>query len=333
MRLLNTKNAELQFFSSPEDVPTGYAILSHRWDASDKGIEFNTLYNHTEENAPWGYIPEKIRRFCILAGSLGFEWGWVDSCCINKQDTFELSEAINSMFLWYSRAEVCFVYLADVPGGCDPWDQNSPFRTSAWYTRGWTLQELIAPYNVLFVCQDWEVIGGKQELSPILEKITGIPLRVLRGEMHFTSISVADRMSWASDRVTERIEDQAYCLMGLFDVNMSTIYGEGHRAFQRLQQEIMKQTCDPSLFAWGARVCCHESRVTPLSANEDDKTFTNWTKDPVYLLARSPRDFKSSNSTRVIWEANTGSPLETVLEWHRKDSSEARDPSYNVSQH
>ncbi|KAI0700861.1 hypothetical protein C8T65DRAFT_657366 [Cerioporus squamosus] len=151
------------------------------------------------------------------------------------------------MFRYYALADVCYVCLRDVPltGG------SSPFRDSRWHRRGWTLQELLAPSVVFFLSESWEVLGSKADLAAELEEATGIPKSVLRRQTKLSDVSVARRMSWAAFRQTTRPEDEAYCLMGIFDVNMPTLYGEGRRAFQRLQEEIMKKSTDTTLFAWG----------------------------------------------------------------------------------
>lgn len=148
------------------------------------------------------------------------------------------------MFRWYTNAKICYAYLADVI------DQDG-FASSRWFSRGWTLQELIAPKIVRFYSCDWTLLGSKSELEDLLQKITGIDAFVLSTGT-FSQVCVAKRMSWAAKRDTTRIEDQAYSLMGIFGVNMPLIYGEGKKAFLRLQQEIMRVSDDQSLFAWGA---------------------------------------------------------------------------------
>ena len=192
-------------------------------------------------------ISPKIRNFCELARKQGYNWAWADMSCINKESSAELSEGINSMFRYYALADVCYVYLADVP----PSDTREGLPWSKWYTRGWTLQELLAPRLVVFLDQDWTVMGTKTDFAQELSKGTGIPESVLRFEQDIYEISIAARMSWASDRSTTRVEDEAYCLMGIFGINMPTLYGEGRNAFYRLQEEIMKTSTDTSLFAWG----------------------------------------------------------------------------------
>lgn len=193
-----------------------------------------------------GYL--KIKGCCAQAFVDGWQYAWIDSCCIDKTSSAELSESINSMFQWYKDAQVCYAYLADVP---TEWDSrrhhtmNSRFRCSKWFTRGWTLQELLAPENVVFYNCAWEEIGTKWSLEKLISSITGI--------YHFKNIgaaSVAQKMSWASKRETTRLEDQAYCLLGLFGVNMAPLYGEGINAFHRLQLEILGRSDDESIFAW-----------------------------------------------------------------------------------
>ncbi|KAK1655153.1 hypothetical protein BDP81DRAFT_477100 [Colletotrichum phormii] len=193
----------------------------------------------------------KIQYFCRLALQQGYKYAWVDTCCINKQDFTELTEAINSMFKWYARSSVCYAYLSDV--GVD----GVSLQQSQWFTRGWTLQELIAPTRVDFFDKDWNYIGSQADLCDIIQERTNIDKSILvagsgRVEGLLTTIPVARRMSWASGRTTKREEDLAYCLLGVFGVKMPLLYGEGNRAFIRLQEEIIKETNDLSIFAWSA---------------------------------------------------------------------------------
>jgi hypothetical protein len=131
----------------------------------------------------------------------------------------------------------------------ESWKKN--LGVAKWWTRGWTLQELIAPATVDFYDKDWKVLGIRRSLEDKIAFITGIDIRILRGDDP-SSCSVAQRMSWAAYRVRTRAEDMAYCLLGLFNVNMPMLYGEGKRAFVRLQEEIMKVTEDYTLFAWSS---------------------------------------------------------------------------------
>ncbi|KAL7280871.1 hypothetical protein ACG7TL_005815 [Trametes sanguinea] len=155
------------------------------------------------------------------------------------------------MYEWYAAADVCFAYLEDVSDDHDPRLKDSKFRRSRWFKRGWTLQELIAPAVVIFLSKEWRPLGTKASLADLVEDITGIDRMVLTHEEPLDSVSVARRMSWAAKRQTTREEDKAYSLMGIFGVNMPTIYGEGSNAFVRLQEEILKHVPDQSIFAWG----------------------------------------------------------------------------------
>jgi hypothetical protein len=190
----------------------------------------------------------KIHGCCAQAASDGWKYAWIDSCCIDKSSSAELSEAINSMYRWYQNAEVCYAYLLDVPedpSDEDPCAADSFFRRSKWFSRGWTLQELLAPWTVVFFNKNWIEIGTKSSLYDTIVSITGIkPLA------NFEEACVAQKMSWASRRETTRLEDMAYCLMGLFGINMPPLYGEGENAFRRLQLEILNKMDDESLFAW-----------------------------------------------------------------------------------
>ena len=317
MWLLSTHYAELRFFSSPEAVAGGYAILSHTWGTPAEEQTFQELRaidarcKVSNEN-PLDLVSHKIRRCCFLARERGFDWVWIDTCCIDKTSSVELSEAINSMFRWYASAEVCFVYLGDVPAGCDLAAQDSAFRKAKWFQRGWTLQELIAPLNILFFSLDWQYLGSKLDTTELLQSITRVPCQILTREKHFASASIAERMSWVSKRVTTRPEDIAYCLMGLFDVNLPTLYGEGRRrAFQRLQQEIMKASYDPSLFAWGEQICVEEKDHELLTRSNMNAMFGKWTRHPFALLAETPHNF----SERIAFTPNLASASQPYLFW------------------
>ncbi|USP76289.1 hypothetical protein yc1106_03563 [Curvularia clavata] len=221
------------------DIPQ-YAILSHTWGPSSEEVSFQDLQNGTGESKK-GY---RKLVFCSKeAARNGLEYFWVDTCCIDKTSSAELSEAINSMYRWYQEASVCYAYLADVPS-------ERPFPRSRWFTRGWTLQELIAPPEMVFFDESWESLGERRTLFKVISECTGISTNVLLDRNHLDTCSVAQKMSWAAKRETTRIEDQAYCMLGIFEINMPLIYGEGENAFIRLQEEIMKVTDDHSLFAW-----------------------------------------------------------------------------------
>ena len=242
MRLLHTATFQFEeFFDS--NVPK-YAILSHRW--GDGEVTFQDFDTGRAETQP-GFV--KIISCCSLAQSRGFEWVWIDTCCIDKKSSAELSEAINSMFRWYTEAGECYAYLADVSGRDKENGVDFPesFKRSRWFTRGWTLQELLAPSSVVFYDVRWDRIGCKKELLGEISEVTGIGVQYLSD---MREASVATKMSWISKRQTSRSEDMAYCLLGLFDVNMPLLYGEGRKAFVRLELEIIKKSNDDSIFAW-----------------------------------------------------------------------------------
>ncbi|KAL5592081.1 hypothetical protein FOVSG1_010970 [Fusarium oxysporum f. sp. vasinfectum] len=250
MRLINTTTLEVEEFfdvSIPE-----YAILSHTW--GDGEVSLQDWADRKNRRFKPGF--QKIVWACAQAAKDQLGHVWVDTNCIDKSSSAELSEAINSMFRWYRRSAVCYVYLEDVPAmtldECTKAD--SAFRNARWFTRGWTLQELIAPPNVSFFSSNWTLIATKSELAPCITEITGIPWScLLKGRLSkahpLRRYSVAQRMAWASSRSTTRIEDQAYSLLGLFDISMPLVYGEGFEAFTRLLGEIIHKYADHSFFA------------------------------------------------------------------------------------
>lgn len=222
-------------------------------------------------------------------------------CCIDKASSQELSEAINSMFQWYWDSSVCYAYLQDYVS--DTLDAAS-LEKSEWLYRGWTLQELIAPRKLVFYNKSWHCFGSKsdQNVCEVVSYITKIDVEFLLGS-DLESASIAKRMSWASKRKTSRSEDIAYCLMGLFDINMPLLYGEGPKAFKRLQEEIIKQYPeDHSLYAWGVPVdkCSIEvSRDDTFIRENIDDQFAS--SEPLSgLLANSPQDFEYSRNYSPI---------------------------------
>jgi hypothetical protein len=236
MRLLHTSDFRIQEFS-PNNVPT-YAILSHTW--GDEEVTFQHLEKQTYTQMK-GY--SKLQNCCKRAAGDGYSWVWIDTCCIDKTSSAELSEAINSMYSWYSNSTVCYAYLADTQALND-------LDKAKWFTRGWTLQELIAPRRVILFDSLWRKLGSKSSLLDQLSSITGIPGTTISGKPP-NSCNIAQRMSWASARQTTREEDIAYCLLGLFDVHMPPMYGEGsENAFLRLQEQILRQSSDQTLFLW-----------------------------------------------------------------------------------
>ncbi|KJY00606.1 hypothetical protein TI39_contig321g00009 [Zymoseptoria brevis] len=238
MWLLNATTKQLEFFNE-QDKYGRYAIFSHVWLSKDQEVTFQDVEHGTyDHKAGWAKVVNACRR--ALEDKL--DYCWIDTCCVDKTSSAELSEAINSMYRWYHQAKVCYAYLPDVP--------SVPLRESKWFTRGWTLQELIAPGHVLFYDGAWNFLGSKISMVRELAEITRIDANVLRDRENLMSVSVAARMAWAADRATSREEDRAYSLMGIFDVNMPMLYGEGRKAFTRLQEEIIKISTDHSILVW-----------------------------------------------------------------------------------
>ena len=239
MRLLHTTKHTVKEFI--HEVVPRYAILSHTWE--DEEVTLQDIETGAA-NSKRGFV--KVKDCCAYAKEKGeFDYVWIDTCCIDKTSSAELAEAINSMYRWYQEADICYGFLADV-------SREEEMSGCKWLTRGWTLQELIAPPNLLFLNKNWEELGTKGDLAESISRWTGIPVSVLEGTADIETLSIAQRMSWASTRRTTRLEDQAYCLMGLFGINMPLIYGEGRRAFTRLQEEIMRISDDHSILAWRA---------------------------------------------------------------------------------
>ncbi|KAI1078647.1 HET-domain-containing protein [Whalleya microplaca] len=258
MRLIDVKTLELQEFFDPAKMPP-YAILSHVWRGEEVTFQewervhppsyMNPNPHHNSNtNAAItrksGYA--KIIGACRRARADGFQYVWCDTNCIDKRSSAELSEAINSMYAWYRDSKVCYAYLFDV----ETKPQPGSFAKSLWFTRGWTLQELLAPTHVIFFSNEWKVLGDRKTVAGQISEITRIHIGALMDRETIREYSIAQRMSWAADRNTTRKEDIAYCLLGIFDINMPLLYGEGLKAFSRLQQEIIKVSDDQSILAW-----------------------------------------------------------------------------------
>ncbi|GIZ42950.1 hypothetical protein CKM354_000619700 [Cercospora kikuchii] len=313
MRLLNTQTLKFgEFFD--KEIPKPYYILSHTWTRDE--ISFKE-YSKGRNQDSSGY--RKVDDFCTLVqGIHGPSWVWVDTICIDKRSSAELTEAINSMWNWYWNAEICYAYLDDVTTSAPNTEigrheevsslgeLRSQVESSKWFTRGWTLQELLAPEQLIFVNRDWQIFGLKRdpmsyhnryryamtEQFPIivdaLSKVTGIHTDYLSTRNSIGEASIACRLSWAARRETTRREDKAYCLLGLMDINMPLLYGEGDRAFRRLQEELVKSSDDQSIFAWRSK--------RPNSRH-------------IGMLAREPADFKNCNH---VSRKVAGTPLCTL---------------------
>lgn len=245
MRLLSVSTYKLTEFFGDRIPP--YAILSHTW-GEDEALFQHVMLGIEECKKHKGW--SKITSFCETAARDSWDWVWIDTCCIDKSSSTELSEAINSMSKWYAKSHVCFAYLADVTSSENMDDFEYQLRKSRWFTRGWTLQELLAPPEVIFFNSEWQDVGSRKGMAAMLSAVTWIDGECFNDNTAYRQRSIAQRMSWAAHRKTSREEDAAYCLLGLFDINMPLLYGEGPRAFRRLQLEIIRQSHDHSIFCW-----------------------------------------------------------------------------------
>jgi hypothetical protein len=255
MRLLECNGAGEFILTNDfvDDEVLPYAILSHTWGADAEEVTFEELTNRTGRNKA-GY--DKLR-FCEeQVRNDGLRYFWVDTCCINKANFTELSQAINSMFRWYQKAAKCYVYLSDVSSAKrrtsdqsfeTTWE--SAFRKSRWFSRGWTLQELLAPSSVEFFSRDRKRLGDKTTLESQIHEVTKIAVSALRGAAS-SQFSVEERFSWSENRQTTRGEDKVYSLLGIFGVHMPLIYVQGEKMLSggseerlvRLPIRFIKQT-------------------------------------------------------------------------------------------
>jgi tetratricopeptide (TPR) repeat protein len=248
MRLLHFDKLGKLLLTDFHGTTPSYAILSHRW--SDSEILIEDVLSGTYKERKEGY--RKLVFCANQAAQDKLQYFWIDTCCIDRWNKSERSKAINSMFQWYKNATRCYVFLPDVsvstatePAQGSDWEAS--FRASAWFTRGWTLQELIAPVSVEFFSCEGHGLGDKASLDQVLHDITGIPLAALRN-CPLDQFSTSKRRRWADSRVTAEEEDIVYCLLGILGVSMSTTYGEGKdRALRRLQAEMQTASSAPSI--------------------------------------------------------------------------------------
>jgi hypothetical protein len=305
--LLCNEDGDLAFTKNlvgRDEIPS-YAILSHTWGEDTDEITFDDVRNGTGKNKP-GY--RKVQLCGEQARKDGLGYFWVDTCCINKADNTELSEAVTSMFRWYSNATRCYVYLSDVlssafnaneESGTRLWE--SDFRNSRWFKRGWTLQELLAPSSVEFFSKKWKRLGDKNSLRRQIQVITKIADSALQ-QTPLSQFSVDERLSWMEDRQTKLDEDRAYSLLGIFDVSMPLIYGEGEKkAFNRLRDEINK----PSKLDKENRECILDLRLTD---PRDDKKRIEETKGGLledsyhWIVEHSDfQQWRDNPLSRLLW--------------------------------
>jgi hypothetical protein len=281
IRFLNTTTRSL---CSVYDANPRYAILSHTWETNEEVsfqemIEINLIPQHLAARK-FGY--RKIIEGCAKAKAHNLQYLWVDTCCIDKSSSSELSEAINAMYYWYKEAEICYVFLSDLQTGHAP--LRDTLGACRWFTRGWCLQELLAPHLLEFFDSEWNYIGSEVDLAPLISTITLIEEEVLLDSSRIGSVPIGRRLSWAARRQTTRAEDMAYCLLGILDINMPLLYGERERAFVRLQEEIVKVSNDHSIFVFGASPSENHIVRPPHTENVPD---LEWCE----LFASSLRDF------------------------------------------
>lgn len=293
MWLVNTETLQLKQATDEKQYP--FAILSHTWQDGQE-VTFQEMQDLNAVDHKSGF--HKIKKTCQLARRY-LKFVWIDTCCIDKTSSAELSEAINSMFRYYRSAEVCYVFLSDfstlplrIPEKERLAQVARNLKSCKWFTRGWTLQELIAPRRLVFLDDNWNFLGEKADLEGPLSEITNIDESVLKDSSRLHEIPIARRMSWASCRHTTREEDIAYCLLGIFDITMPLLYGEGSKAFLRLQQQIAMEKSDLSIFAW-------ESGSEHTGSSQDDGG--TWRENNRYsgIFAESPRDFSRCATLRM----------------------------------
>ncbi|OAP61297.1 hypothetical protein AYL99_03498 [Fonsecaea erecta] len=221
----------------PEHEAPAYAVLSHTWAAPNHEVTFRDISENSARDK-LGY--QKIH-FCGRQAHMdGLKYFWIDSCCIDKSSSAELSKAINSMFRWYRNARKCYVYLTDVSvtAGAELESWEPALRKSRWFTRGWTLQELLAPRAVDFFSREGQHLGNKDSLLRIIHEVTDVPPLALQG-IPLCKYGVEEKFRWASKRQTTEVEDKAYSLLGIFEVFIAPMYGEGEKhALSRLRKAI-----------------------------------------------------------------------------------------------
>jgi WD40 repeat protein len=316
MRLLERNNGDefilTKDFVGDDEIPP-YAILSHTWTDGHE-VTFSDL-QHGTGKVKKGY--EKIR-FCGKQAELdGLRYFWVDTCCIDKSNQVELQDAINSMFRWYQNAIRCYVYLSDVSvtkrkasNGSSEFTWEPNFRASKWFTRGWTLQELLAPPSVKFFSVEGKPLGDKGSLERQISEITDIPTPALRGAPLY-EFSVEERLSWTNNRHTTRKEDRAYSLLGVFGIFMLLNYGEGEQnAFKRLRKKLEKpetllQQYDSVQSKKEDRECIKDLRLTD---PHDDKKRIEGTKggllkDSCRWVFANPnfQKWRDEPQSRLLW--------------------------------
>ncbi|KAK7461859.1 hypothetical protein VKT23_008289 [Stygiomarasmius scandens] len=254
-RLINTYTYELVDFANEKSVPE-YAIISHRWrEGEEVGFaEFTTraLDKNKPNACPSGYT--KIMKACEQARRDEISWIWIDTSCIDQDNHEDVARSIKSMYAYYRNARVCYAWLHDVSASLTPsttWNVveginsgglKAEVEESEWFSRGWTLQELLAPKEVIFFDRNWEEVGRRSVLTDVISLRTGIPEPVLEGIVPLQDVDMVKKLCWSVNRQTSKPEDQAYCLLGILGVSMEPCYGEGvQKAFDRLTKVLIEK--------------------------------------------------------------------------------------------
>ncbi|THV01252.1 HET-domain-containing protein [Dendrothele bispora CBS 962.96] len=231
--MINTSSLELEDFEDGVSIPH-YAILSHTWGAEEIGYhEFDRLISKKKESL------QKIVGACMRARSDGLRYLWIDTCCINQEDQTDVHRNVKNMYSYYRNSRICYAYLVDT----DMQDVvESGFGQSRWFTRGWTLQELLAPPEVIFFDSHWGYMGTRTKLRKEISGVTGIPEYIARNPISLRHVDVQERMSWSVLRKTSRSVDRAYCLFGILGVSIEPNYNEDLvTAINRLQEAFFER--------------------------------------------------------------------------------------------
>lgn len=281
-------------FPTRETPP--YAILSHTWSPNeDNEVHYHDMIRGTASIKP-GF--QKLLFCSQQAAADGFDHFWIDTCCINKASEPELSQAIRSMYRWYQNAEICYVYLSDVhndardPAGIDV----DALIRSQWFERGWTVQELIAPYYVEFYSSAGKLLGSKDGLQDFISLKTGIPSAALQGKKmsYFTR---AERLSWLERRYTRREEDMVYAAFGFFDVHIPIMYGEGIKnARERLERALASREARNCPSFWYRISMFTLSGLVAMSYDFDSRQYVLGSEEPA---SEKDRPFSEHAPIRV----------------------------------
>ncbi|CAI9629219.1 unnamed protein product [Alternaria burnsii] len=319
-----------------------YAILSHTWGRDEDEVKFEDIQDglrDKDDTSKPGY--EKLRFCQEKVEKDGLVYFWIDTCCIKKSDSSELQRSLASMFYWYQRAARCYVYLSDVSIHESTEDPESKweraFSKSRWFKRGWTLQELIAPSSVFFFSKEKRFLGDKKGLASTISTVTRIPGPALEG-VELSRFSQNERMSWTQDRVTTVPEDAAYCLIGIFDVELNTLYAEGdydkrkNAAMRRLRKAIEGEITEPSSpqdviqvggASWIDLIALNENQLRQLDL--DLQEYQEW------LLLEFPKQHNDGLASLTDLSQNAGKRMKALLAKQGVDYQDLSDLGAEVN--